>query len=107
MSTFGRIVSRQKDLEQRKWLLYLLSAATFLIFFQAYMVVPLIPYLSEVFQVSHQTVGLVIPAYMIPYGIGSLVYGVLSDRFGRKPIMLVSLLAMTGLVMLTATAQSA
>ncbi len=107
LCALNRLVSRTRSLEQREWLLYLLSAATFLILFQAYMVAPLIPYLSQVFQVSNQTIGLVIPAYMIPYGIGSLIYGVLSDRFGRKPIMLFSLVAMTGLVMLTATAQSA
>lgn len=107
MSNSRQIVSRQKRLEQREWLLYFLTAATFLIFFQAYMVAPLIPYLSKVFQVPNQTISLVIPAYMIPYGVGSLVYGVLSDRFGRKPIMLFSLIAMTGLVMLTATTQSA
>lgn len=107
MSASNQVVVRPRILEQREWLLYLLSAATFLIFFQAYMVAPLIPYLSQVFEVSNQTIGLIIPAYMIPYGIGSLVYGVLSDRFGRKTIMLFSLVAMTGLVMLTATTQSA
>ena len=36
-------------------LVRLLSAATFLIFFQAYMVAPLIPRLSTIFAVSAQT----------------------------------------------------
>jgi len=93
--------------DQRERLLRVLSAATFLIFFQAYMVAPLIPRLSSVFAVSGQTIGLIVPAYMIPYGISTLFYGLLSDRLGRRRIMLASLLAFVALTALTATAQSA
>src|SRR6266851_5982633 len=58
--------------EQRERLLRVLSAATFLIFFQAYMVAPLIPRLGSVFAVSGQPIGLIVPAYMIPYGVSTL-----------------------------------
>src|SRR5438445_13238856 len=92
--------------EQRERLLQVLSAATFLIFFQAYMVAPLIPRLSAVFGVSAQTVGLVVPAYMILYGVSTLFYGLLSDRLGRRRIMLASLLAFVVLTTLTATSQT-
>jgi MFS family permease len=78
---------------RRERLLRILSAATFLIFFQAYMVAPLIPRLSTVFGVSSQTIGLMVPAYMIPYGVSMLFYGLLSDRLGRRRIMLASFLA--------------
>src|SRR5438034_527007 len=67
---------------QRERLLRILSAATFLIFFQAYMVAPLIPRLANVFAVSGQTIGLIVPAYMIPYGVSTLFYGLLSDLLG-------------------------
>jgi predicted MFS family arabinose efflux permease len=93
--------------DQRERLLRVLSAATFLIFFQAYMVAPLIPRLATVFAVSGQTIGLIVPAYMIPYGVSTLFYGLLSDRLGRRRIMLASLLAFVVLTALTATAQSA
>ncbi len=43
---------------QREGLLRALAAATFLIFFQAYMVAPLIPRLSHSFGVSEQFIGL-------------------------------------------------
>ncbi len=78
-----------------------------MIFFQAYMVAPLIPKLSSTFGVSSQTISLIVPAYMIPYGISTLFYGLLSDRLGRLPIMLVSLIAFVVLTALTATSQSA
>jgi len=90
---------------QHERLLWVLSAATFLIFFQAYMVAPLIPRLAVAFEVSAQAIGLIVPAYMIPYGVSTLFYGLLSDRLGRRRIMLASLLAFVVLTILTATSQ--
>jgi len=91
----------------RERLLWVLSAATFLIFFQAYMIGPLIPRLSAVFAVSDQPVGFAVPAYLIPYGVSTLFYGLLSDRIGRRRILLASLIACILLTALTATAQNA
>lgn len=84
-----------------------LAAATFLVFFQAYMVAPLIPRLAVVFGARVATVGLVVPAYLIPYGLATLGYGLLADRIGRRRLMLTSLAAMVLLVPLTATARTA
>ncbi len=88
-------------------LVRILSGATFFIFFQAYMIAPLIPHLAAAFGTSEQTLGLAVPAYLIPYGISTLFYGILSDRLGRRRIMLMSLAAFTVLTALTATAQTA
>lgn len=90
-----------------EYLLRLLAATTFLIFFQAYMIAPLIPRLSSVFGASVKTVGVAIPAYMIPYAISVLFFGLASDRIGRRRIMLTSLLAFVVLTALTATSRSA
>lgn len=92
---------------QREGLIWTLAAATFLIFFQAYMVAPLIPRLSHTFRVSEQFIGLMVPAYMIPYGLSTLFYGLLSDRLGRRRIMLGSLAAFILLTLITATARTA
>ncbi len=100
------IASDQNELRRERFL-KVLSAATFLIFFQAYIVAPLIPRLSSVFGISAQQIGLIVPAYLIPYGVSTLVYGVLSDRLGRRPIMFASLAAFIILTALTATASSA
>ncbi len=88
-------------------LVRLLAGITFLIFFQAYMVAPMIPRLAGFFGVSAQAIGLVVPAYLIPYGISTLFYGVLSDRIERRRIMVASLFAFVLLTALTATSQSA
>ena len=89
-----------------EYLVRILSAATFLIFFQAYMIAPLIPRLASVFHVSAQTVGLAIPIYMVPYGAATLFYGILSDRVGRRPIILGSLALFALLTALTAVSRS-
>jgi len=94
------------DGRRRERLLRMLAAATFIIFFQAYMVAPIIPVLSNAFGTSVQTVGLIVPAYLIPYGIATLAYGILADRLGIHRVMFVSLMAFSALTMLTATAQS-
>ena len=93
--------------QERESLLRLLSAATFLIFFQAYMIAPMLPKLAAVFGASVQLVALTVPAYLIPYGISTLFYGLLSDRIGRRRIMLASLFAFALLSGLTATSRSA
>ncbi len=94
------------DHQQRERLLRMLAVATFFIFFQAYMVAPIIPALSNSFGVSIQTVGLLVPAYLIPYGIATLIYGLLADRFGVQRVMFSSLTAFCALTALTATSTS-
>lgn len=90
----------------RERLLWLLSAATFFIFFQAYMVAPIIPRLSVIFAEPIQSIGLIVPAYLVPYGVATLVYGFMADRVGLWRIMIGSLGAFAVLTALTATARS-
>ncbi|MGX0137904.1 putative MFS family arabinose efflux permease [Cupriavidus metallidurans] len=89
--------------DERERLLRMLAGTTFIIFFQAYMVAPIIPALARIFGVAEQTVGLIVPAYLIPYGIATLVYGLLADRLGIRRVMFVSLAAFA---VLTASATS-
>jgi predicted MFS family arabinose efflux permease len=85
--------------DERQALLQVLAAATFLIFFQAFMIAPIIPALAHIFSTKPTTVGLAVPAYLIPYGMMTLVWGPLSDRLGRRAIILGS---MSAFVLLTA-----
>lgn len=85
--------------DRRNQVLYILSGAAFLVFFQTFMVAPIIPKLSRVFEVSPLTIGLIVPAFLIPYGISTLFYGPLSDWLGRKVILYFCL---SGFVLFTA-----
>jgi predicted MFS family arabinose efflux permease len=94
------------DHHDRERLLRMLSVVTFLVFFQAYMVAPIIPVLSTIFATSVRTVGLIVPAYLIPYGMATLIYGLLADRLGIQRVMFASLAALTVLAIATSTATS-
>jgi predicted MFS family arabinose efflux permease len=90
---------------ERETVVRVLSAAAFLIFFQAYMVGPLVPVLARSLGVSTLWAGYLVPAYVLPYGLSTLLYGPLADRFGRRRVMLALLLAMPPVTALTATAR--
>ncbi len=90
------------DLAAQERLLRPLTAATFLIFFQAFMVAPLIPRLAQLFDSSVDTVGLSVPAYLIPYGAATLIWGPLSDRVDRMFVIRSSLAAFAILTVATA-----
>src|SRR3546814_21131105 len=64
---------------------------SFIIFFQAYMVAPIIPVLSTSFGTSVQAIGVIVPAYLIPYGVATLVFGLLADRIGIQRLISASL----------------
>ena len=88
-------------------LLVLLTAAAFLIFAQAFMIAPTLPRLAQVFHTNTGIVGLAVPAYLVPYGVMTLVWGPLSDRVGRRPVIIGSLVAFTTLTAATALTDSA
>jgi predicted MFS family arabinose efflux permease len=74
--------------DENMMLVRILGAAAFLVMFQAYLVAPLVPALTRSFHTNQSLMGMAIPAFTIPYGLSSLFYGPLSDRFGRKAIIL-------------------
>lgn len=88
-------------------LVRILAIASFLVMFQGYLVAPLIPALAKDFSVSTAITGLMVPAYTIPYGLATLFYGPLSDRYGRLPIILFLLAMMTIATFITALSSSA
>ncbi|HEY9449196.1 MAG TPA: MFS transporter [Gemmatimonadaceae bacterium] len=85
-------------------MLPILCTAAFLVFVQAFMVAPLIPRLAEVFATDLAWVGLAVPAYLVPYGVATLAWGPLSDRFGRRSVILGSLTLFTLCTAATASA---
>ena len=92
--------------DEREAVMHVMSAAAFLIFFQAYLVAPLIPALAAQFRSSEGAVALLVPAYMLPYGASTLFYGPISDRIGRRPVLLAMLVLMTVTAVGASTAAS-
>ncbi|BAV08364.1 Predicted arabinose efflux permease, MFS family [Filimonas lacunae] len=69
----------------------LVSLATFLVFFQGFMVAPLLPELADFFHTSVRRMSFIEPVYLLGYGLFTLVYAPLSDRYGRFAIIAFSL----------------
>lgn len=57
------------------------------------MYAPSLPDLADIFSTTPSMVKLTISLNMLAFGLAQFFYGPLSDRFGRKPILLASLLA--------------
>ena len=71
--------------------LVLLSAVTSLAFCALHIVVPALPLLVLAFNDSPARVQLVLTLYLAGIAAGQLVYGPLSDRFGRRPVLIAGL----------------
>lgn len=56
------------------------------------MYLPTLPEMVRSFHTSRSTVQLGLTFGMIGLGLGEIILGPLSDRFGRKPILLISLI---------------
>ena len=54
------------------------------------LILPLLPYFAKTFQADSFTTGLLVASYAVAQLIGAPLLGRLSDRFGRRPILLVS-----------------
>ena len=86
--------------------LRLMAVIAFAVVYSNYMMAPLIPALSREFSVSPYQLGWLIPGFLIPYGISTLVYGALSDRWGRTPVLVTLLCFATATMVLLSFAGS-
>ncbi|MCE9645031.1 MAG: MFS transporter [Chloroflexi bacterium] len=55
------------------------------------LILPLLPYYAKTFNASQTTTGLLIASYALMQLIGAPILGRLSDRFGRRPVLLLSI----------------
>jgi DHA1 family bicyclomycin/chloramphenicol resistance-like MFS transporter len=76
--------------------LSLIAAATAIGFCALHMIVPTLPILARVFDRPAAEVQLVLTLYFLGIAVGQLVYGPVSDRFGRRPVLLAGLCLFLG-----------
>ena len=89
-----------------KILVVLLILATSVSMMSTDMYVPSMPHLTEYFGISAEYVKLTISLNAAAYCIGTLIHGPLSERFGRKPILIIAMATLALFSLLCALSQS-
>ena len=87
-----------------KRLILVLGLAGFIVMADNWVVSPLLPTIAGDFSTEPARAGILIAAYMLPFGLFQLVYGPLADRFGKLRVVTISLVLFTAATALCATA---
>ncbi|MEO9190054.1 MAG: MFS transporter, partial [Acetobacteraceae bacterium] len=72
-----------------------------------HLIIPALPATAQALRVSEPAIQLTITLYLVGLAVGQLLYGPLSDRFGRRPTLIGGLVLFTAAGILTAIAPSA
>ncbi|MDJ0386715.1 multidrug effflux MFS transporter [Roseomonas sp. E05] len=59
--------------------------------FSMQIIIPSLPLLAVIFSVPYATAQMTLTVYLIGIALGQLIYGPLSDRFGRRPVLLLGM----------------
>ena len=73
--------------ERATILLWLLIAAAFVVSLDSRVISPVLPAIADDFNTTTGRAGLIVTAYLLPYGLFQLIYGPLADRVGRVPVV--------------------
>jgi len=78
-----------------KRLIIILGLAGFIVMADNWVVSPLLPSIAHTMGVQPARAGILIAAYMLPFGLFQLLYGPLADRFGKLRVIGISLVFFT------------
>jgi MFS family permease len=73
----------------------LLGLLGFVVMADNWVVSPILPAISENLGIAVERAGLLIAAYMIPFGIFQIIFGPLADRYGKKQVLRFSIILFT------------
>ncbi|MGD9212148.1 MAG: MFS transporter [Desulfobacteraceae bacterium] len=76
-------------------LIYILGFAGFIVVADNWVVSPILPAIAGDLNQKITKVGLLITAYMLPFGLFQLVFGPLADRYGKKIVISIAMFLFT------------
>ncbi len=71
---------------------YIIISVTLIAVLGGTIITPVLPTLTKEFNVSPEQIGLVMTVLLIPVAIGTPIFSIMADRFGRKQILVPSLI---------------
>ncbi len=80
----------QYSLSQKRNIYFLVFIVPFLMGLGVDLYVPSLPVITSFFHTNASLVQLTVSLYLLGYGLGQVVLGVLSDSFGRRKVLLIS-----------------
>ncbi len=80
---------------KNKGIVGLLGLAGFVVMADNWVVSPILPAIAKDLGIDISSAGLLITAYMVPFGLLQLLYGPLADRYGKKQVVTWSMIAFT------------
>lgn len=86
--------------------IFILGLAGFIVMADNWVVSPILPAIAGDLNVPVTRAGLLISAYMIPFGLFQLIFGPLADRYGKRQVITVSMVIFTIATGLCAIASS-
>ena len=78
-----------------KRLVVILGFAGFIVMADNWVVSPILPAIAKSFDVDPARAGILIAAYMLPFGLFQLVFGPLADRFGKLRVIMSTMVFFT------------
>lgn len=73
----------------------LLGLAGFIVMADNWVVSPILPAIAQNLNIDIAKAGLLITAYMIPFGIFQIIFGPIADRYGKKQVITFSIIMFT------------
>lgn len=83
-----------KSINKNKVLL-LLGLSGFIVMADNWVVSPILPAIAQSLNINIANAGLLITAYMLPFGIFQIIFGPLADRYGKKKVISSSVIFFT------------
>ena len=76
-------------------IIMLLGLAGFIVMADNWVVSPILPAISQSLDIDISRAGLLITAYMLPFGIFQIIFGPLADRYGKKQVITFAMIMFT------------
>lgn len=76
-------------------IIVLLGLAGFVVMADNWVVSPILPAIAQNLKIDISAAGLLISAYMLPFGIFQIIFGPLADRYGKKQVITFSMVMFT------------